>query len=114
MFPPCLGDVFFRATVLAQQSGASEIDIDILLTALDAPEVEIPMMYCVKIKWPNPASLLSETSDVAESGDYALSINSDWTPLSTHAVKALGPFAGIENVDAFALQKALLAAKERK
>ena len=40
MFPPCLGDVFFKATVLAQQSGASEINIDILLAALEASEVD--------------------------------------------------------------------------
>ncbi len=32
--------MFFKATVLAQQSGASEINIDILLAALDASDVD--------------------------------------------------------------------------
>ena len=97
MFPPCLGDVFFKATVLAQQSGASEINIDILLAALEASEVD-------------PASPFLIVWISTESGGYAFSINnSDWTPVSTHAAKALGPFDGMENVDPATLRKALLA-----
>ena len=100
MFPPCLGDVFFKATVLAQQSGASEINIDILLAALEASEVD-------------PASPFLIVWISTESGGYAFSINSsDWTPVSNHAAKALGPFDGMENVDPATLRKALLAAKE--
>ena len=99
MFPPCLGDVFFKATVLAQQSGASEINIDILLAALEASEVD-------------PASPFLIVWISTESGGYAFSINnSDWTPVSTHAAKALGPFDGMENVDPATLRKALFAAK---
>jgi hypothetical protein len=99
MFPPCLGDVFFKATVLAQQSGASEINIDILLGAFDASQVA-------------PASPFLIMWISTESGGYAFSINnSDWTPVSTHAAKALGPFDGMENVDLATLRKALLAAK---
>jgi hypothetical protein len=99
MFPPCLGDVFFKATVLAQQSGASDINIDILLAALDASQVD-----------PGSPFLIVWIS--TESGGYAFSINnSDWTPVSTHAAKALGPFDGTENVDPATLRKALLAAK---
>ena len=99
MFPPCLGDVFFKATVLAQQSGTSEINIDILLAALDASQVD-------------PASPFLIVWISTESEGYAFSINnSDWTPVSTHAAKALGPFDGMENVDPATLRKALLAAK---
>ena len=99
MFPPCLGDVFFKATVLAQQSGTSEINIDILLAALDASQVD-------------PASPFLIVWISTESGGYAFSINnSDWTPVSTHAAKALGPFDGMDNVDPATLRKALLAAK---
>jgi hypothetical protein len=99
MFPPCLGDVFFKATVLAQQSGASEINIDILLAALDASQAD-------------PASTFLIVWISTESGGFAFSINnSDWTPVSTHAAKALGPFDGMENVDPATLRKALLAAK---
>jgi hypothetical protein len=99
MFPPCLGDVFFKATVLAQQSRASEINIDILLAALDASQVD-------------PASPFLIVWISTESGGYAFSINnSDWTPVSSHAAKALDPFDGMENVDPATLRKALLAAK---
>ena len=99
MFPPCLGDVFFKATVLAQQSGTSEINIDILLAALDASQVD-------------PASPFLIVWISTESEGYAFSINnSDWTPVSTHAAKALGPFDGMDNVDPATLRKALLAAK---
>jgi hypothetical protein len=99
MFPPCLGDVFFKATALAQQSGASEINIDILLAALGGSQVD-------------PASPFLIVWISTESGGYAFSINnSDWTPVSTHAAKALGPFDGMENVDPATLRKALLAAK---
>jgi hypothetical protein len=99
MFPPSLGDVFFKATALAQQSGASEINIDILLAALDASQAD-------------PASPFLIVWISTESGGYAFSINnSDWTPVSTHAAKALGPFDGMENVGPDTLRKALLAAK---
>ena len=99
MFPPCLGDIFFKATVLAQQSGASEINIDILLAALDASEVD-------------PASPFLIVWISTESGGYAFSINnSDWTPVSTLAANALGRFGGMEKVDPAVLRKALLAAK---
>ena len=97
MFPPCLGDVFFKATVLAQQSGALEINIDFLLAALEASDPASPFL----IVWIS-----------TESGGYAFSINSsDWTPVSNHAAKALGPFDGMENVDPATLRKAILAAK---
>ena len=99
MFPPCLGDLFFKATVLAQQSGASEINIDILLAALDASQDD-------------PASPFLIVWISTGSGGYAFSINnSDWTPVSTRAAKALGPFDGMENVDTATLRKALLTAR---
>jgi hypothetical protein len=99
MSPPGLGDVFFKAIVLAQQSGASEINIDILFAALDAVEV-YPASYCLRIS--------------TESGCYAFSLNnSDWTPVSTGAAKALRPFDGVENVDPATVRKALAAAKEK-
>ncbi len=111
MYPPYLGDVFIKATVLAQQSGASEINIDILLAARDAVEV-YPASYCLRIS--------------TESGGYVFSLNNaDWTPVSTHAAKALRPFtgseptaehiasSGMEKVDPATLRKALLAAKEK-
>jgi hypothetical protein len=99
MFPPCFGDVFFKATVLAQQSGASEINIDILLAALDASQVDPPSPFL--IVWIS-----------TESGGYAFSINnSDWTTVSTHAAKALGTLDGMENADPATLRKAFLAAE---
>jgi hypothetical protein len=117
MFPPCLGDVFIKATVLAQQAGASEINIDILLSALD----ELAAPDAVKVY---PASDCLRIS--TESWGYAFSLNnSDWTPVSTHAAKALRPFtgsepraehiasSGMETVDPATLRKALLAAKEK-
>jgi hypothetical protein len=70
MFPPSLGDVLFKATFLAQRSGAPEINIDILLAALDAPEVD-------------PSSLLAMPPDLAGSESYGFSFNSDWISLST-------------------------------
>jgi hypothetical protein len=117
MYPPYLGGVFIKATVLAQQSGASEINVDILLAALDAlaarDAIEVyPASNCLRIS--------------TESGGYAFSLNNaDWTPVSTHAAKALRPFtgaepraehiasSGMEKVDPAALRKALLAAKEK-
>lgn len=106
-FPPCLVDVFFKATVLAQQSKASQITIDILLASLDAPEVSPERSEC-------GCFAFCKVWISTESGRYAFSINnSDWTPVSTHAVKALGPFAGMEEVDPATLRKTLLAAKEK-
>jgi hypothetical protein len=93
MFPPCLGNVFFKATFLAQRSGASEISIDILLAAL-APEVDA-------------LSLLSPPAD------DAFFANSDWAPVSTEVAKALAPFAEMETVDPATLRRALLDAKEK-
>jgi hypothetical protein len=86
---------------MAQQSGASKININIFLAALDASEVD-------------PASPFLIVWISTESGGYAFSINnSDWTPVSTHAAKALGPFDGVENVEPATLRKALLPAKEK-
>jgi hypothetical protein len=100
MIPPYLGDVFFKATFLAQQSKSSEINIDILLAALDASEVD-------------PSSFLPPAADLTGSECYASFTNSDWTPVSTDAAKALAPFAGMEKIDLPILRKALLAAKEK-
>lgn len=95
MFSPHLGDVFRKATVLAQQSGTSEISTDILLTAFDAAQV-CPDCFCLRIS--------------TESGGYAFSVDTlVWTPLSPQAAKVLGPFEGIESVDPSTLRNALLS-----
>jgi len=96
VFPPALGDLFFKASFLAEQSRASEISIDILLAALDAPAVD-------------PSSFLSPPAELAGSESYTF--NTDWKPLSADAAKALMPFAELETVDPDALRSALLAAK---
>jgi hypothetical protein len=100
VFPPGLGDVIFRATFLAQQSGASAINVDILLAALDAPNID-------------PSPFLPPRPDVAGSDCYAFFANSDWTPLSSAAAEALAPFAEMETVDPATIRKALLAAEEK-
>jgi hypothetical protein len=82
-----------------------------LLAARDAIEV-YPASSCLRIS--------------TESGGYVFSLNNaDWTPVSTHAAKALRPFtgsepkaehiasSGMEKVDPATLRKALLAAKEK-
>jgi hypothetical protein len=100
MIPPCLRDVFSKAAFLAQQSKASEINIDILLAALDAPELD-------------PWSIVPPTSDPTGPECYGCFTNSDWTPVSTDAAKALAPFAGVEKIDAAVLRKVLLDAKKK-
>ncbi|MBV9264535.1 MAG: hypothetical protein JO061_00055 [Acidobacteriaceae bacterium] len=98
MFSPCLGDAFYKAVVLAQQSGASEINIKILLAAFDVVEVCPPSNYCVRIS--------------TELGCYASCLNnSDWTPVSPDVEKAIHPFDGVDNIDPATPRKALLAAK---
>jgi hypothetical protein len=98
MFPPGLGDVLFKATLLAQQSQASEIGIDALLAALDEPELEVPFR-----------SLPPDISGDECCGFYT---NSDWIPLSTDAQKVLTSFAETDTVDTVTLRKALLTAKQ--
>ena len=94
MFSPSTGDVFFKATHLAQRSGASEIGIDILLAALDAPAV---------------SSQPPETADPDCSGGF---LNSDWIPISTEVARALEPFGGFENITRDTLRTALLSVKK--
>lgn len=94
MFPSSLGDLFFKATHLAEQSQASEISVDILPAALDAPKID-------------PASLFRGPTG-SESGSYVF--NGDGKSLSANAAKATAPFAEMETVDA--LRRALLEAKQ--
>jgi hypothetical protein len=88
MSPDCLGDVFIKATVLAEQSGVSEINVDILLCALDALEAHdaaevYPASNCLRIS--------------TESEGYAFSLdNSVWFQVSAQAANALSPFTGSE------------------
>jgi hypothetical protein len=96
MFSPSIGDVVFKAMLLAQGSGASEIGIDILLTAIDAPMPNMP----------------PPESPGAESCGFV--INSDWTPLSSEVVEALAPFGGLEEISLEALRTALLSAKKKR
>lgn len=96
MMGPALGELIFKATYLAEQSQASEIGIDILLAALDAPEIDPESMF------EGPAG--------SPSGSYTF--NTGWKPLSSSAGKALAPFAGMETADRDALRKALLEAKQ--
>jgi hypothetical protein len=97
MFPPGLGDLFFKATFVAEQWRASEISVDILLAALDAPDLD-------------PASVFRGSAG-SESGGYY--VNTDWKSLSTDAAKALTPFAEMETLDRDALRRALLDAKQQ-
>ena len=96
MFSPATGDVLFKATILAQEAGASEIGIDILLSAIDAPAIYEPPL--------EPPG--------AES--YAWVINMDWIPMSSEVVEALAPFGGFEEISLEALRTALLAAKKKR
>jgi hypothetical protein len=98
VLPRSLGDLFFKATFLAEQLRASEICIDILLAALDAPEVD-------------PSSFIPLPPELAGSESYGFFSNTDWKPLSAAAAKALAPFAEMEMVDPNDLRKALLEAK---
>jgi hypothetical protein len=93
-FPPSLGDLFFKATYLAERSRSPEISIDILLAALDAPEVD-------------PASLFDGPAGL-ESGGYT--VNTKWKSLSAAAAKALASFAERGTVDRDALRRALFEA----
>lgn len=105
MSPPTLADVFFKATLLAQQSGASEINIQILLAALDA----LPDRKSSNTHVNSGYVLISTQSD-----RYAFSINnSDWTPVSAQTAKVLGQFDGMEEVDHATLRKALRAAQAK-
>lgn len=95
---PSLGELIFKATYLAEQSRTSEITIDILLAALDAPAVD-------------PASVFNLPPAALESGGVSYCVNTDWKSLSPGATKALEPFAGMETIDRDALRKALLEAR---
>ena len=96
MFSPSTAEVFFRATVLAHDSGLSEIGIETLLVAIDAP---------------NTAQ--ANLPDGPESGCYGFYINSDWIPLSAEVEKAIAPFGGFENIGLDGLRSTLLAAKKK-
>lgn len=99
MFSPSTGDVFFKATQLAQQSGAPEIEIDILLAALDAPAVS------------------SQLGEVSDTDSFEVFVNSDLIPMSDEVVRALTPFGGLEKIENITLdtfRTALLSARERR
>ena len=97
MIPSGLSDLVFKATFLAEQSRTSEISIDLLLAALDVPEID-------------PASLFPATTG-SQSGSYA--VNSAWHALSADAAKALSQFTEGETLDRDALRRALLDAKQK-
>ncbi len=95
MVSPSIGDVFFRATVIAHESGASEIGIETLLAAIDAPTIA-----------------QTEPPDGSESGCYGFYINLEWVPLSAEAAKAIAPFGGFEHLSLDGLRAALLKKDE--
>jgi hypothetical protein len=91
-----MGDLFFKATLLARESGASEIGIDALLAALDVPVADMP------------------TPETPDSECCAFFINSDWMSMSSEVVTALAPFGELEQIDLDGLRNALLLAKKNK
>lgn len=95
-----------KATLLAQQSRASQIDVDTLLAALDASTTPDAFEgYC-------KSDYLRIST---ESWGYAFSLNNtDWIPVSPHAAKALRPFIGRADADHFGLREALLAYNQAK
>jgi hypothetical protein len=93
-FHPALAICFSKQLILAERSRSPEISIDILLAALDAPEVD-------------PASLFDGPAGL-ESGGYTA--NTKWKSLSAAAAKALAPFAERGTVDRDALRRALFEA----
>jgi hypothetical protein len=96
MFPPATTEVFLRATMLAQNSGASEIGIDILLAALDC-ETDPPHSI-------EPAELDCES----------FFINSDWISLSKEVVAAIATVGDAEAMKPESLRRVLLAAKRNQ
>jgi len=47
MFSPAIGDILFKATIMAQRGGASEIGLDTLLAALvSRDELGLVLGYC--------------------------------------------------------------------
>jgi hypothetical protein len=97
MFGPLTGEVFFKATLLAQKAGLSEIGIDSLLAALDSPF---------------EAAFTPNFPESDSSECCAFTINLDWIPLSVAATKALGPFEDIDEMSPDALRTLLLAAQK--
>ncbi len=95
MFSPSTGEVFFRATLLAHESGLSEIGIDTLLAAIDTSNVA-----------------QANLTDGPESGCYAFYINSDWIPLSAEVAKVIAPLGGFEAIGLDGLRSALLSVKK--
>ena len=82
-----------RALVLAQRSGASEIEVDHLLAALDADVFEQPMAKPVE-------------------GPY-FAIPAQDMPLTPDAVAALEPLGEISAIPLDVLRSALLSAKRQ-
>ena len=95
MFSPPIAEVFTRAFVLAHNAGLSEIGIETLLAAIDAPK---------------PAQANPPSGPNLES--YAFYNNSDWVPLSAEVSKAITPFGSFENISLEGLRSALLSAKK--
>jgi hypothetical protein len=96
MSPLSVGEVFFKAVLLAQSSGASEIGVDTLLSAFDDPAAPVPSVQ--------PAELTGES----------FFVNSDWIPVSSEVTAAITPFGGFEAITLDALRSVLLALKKNQ
>lgn len=92
--PTSIGQVYATAVRLAQRSGASEINLEILLVALD--------------------HALTTTDAIELSGEPFLAVLREHTPLSLEVqtiLAAIVPFGDIFGVPTTLLRSALLAAR---
>jgi hypothetical protein len=106
-------DVLATAMRLANRAGASEIDIDILLLALDfeagpAMPPDLSEIDALLARYGGTGEGVSQFS--GESGGWYW--NSEWIGLSAEAQAAIAPFGSFDTMTTEALRQRLLAAKK--
>lgn len=102
--------VFLRAAGLAQRAGACEIDVDLLLLALDfeagpAQPPDLAKVDALLSRYTRNEDKVSPSHTFG--GVYA----SGWIGLSNEVRAAIEPLGSVENITISDLRKCLLAAK---
>src|SRR5665213_1335511 len=111
-----VAEVFRRATRLALLAGASEIDINILLVALDfesglAHPIDLSKIDALVTKY-RRATI--EPAEPASSESFGSSYSSEWIGLSSEVRAVIAHFGGLNAMTIDSLRAVLLAAQSNK
>ena len=109
-------EVFDRAARLALRYGASEIDIDMLMVALDfeagiTQPIDLSKIDALVTKYRRAKVELSEQSSRESFGSGS---SSGWIGLSSEVIAALAPFGRLDGMRIDSLRAVLLAVQNNR